>query len=186
MPLVCGGVIAIMDQHAAHERVQLERLQHQVLSWFTFTFRRAMCTTSMLLACASLQDSKCHGISRGFDARTRVTPTGAPFEARFIGHQAFMWLAQVIGEGGHPACAASAALRPPQPLDLSPAEAHFLESSREVVEAWGWRFRLCEGQGEPDQAVRSGGGRSTSAAVLTHAAVVAGVPLNATELQVAI
>lgn len=30
MPLVCGSVLAVMDQHAADERVQLERLQAQV------------------------------------------------------------------------------------------------------------------------------------------------------------
>jgi DNA mismatch repair protein MLH3 len=32
IPLVCGNVLAVMDQHAADERVQLERLQAQVCS----------------------------------------------------------------------------------------------------------------------------------------------------------
>ena len=31
IPLACDGVLAMMDQHAAHERVLLERLQEQVL-----------------------------------------------------------------------------------------------------------------------------------------------------------
>ena len=30
MPLVCGRTVAIMDQHAAAERVRLEQLQHEV------------------------------------------------------------------------------------------------------------------------------------------------------------
>ncbi len=30
IPLVCGSQLAIMDQHAADERVQLEYLQDQV------------------------------------------------------------------------------------------------------------------------------------------------------------
>ena len=88
--------------------------------------------------------------------------------------------AQVIGEGGAPARASSAPLHPPQPLDLSPAEAHALELYQNEVEAWGWRFCL---RGQPDQAAHGGGGPRPPAA-LTYAAVVAGVPLNATELQV--
>jgi hypothetical protein len=35
VPLVCGYQLAIMDQHAADERVQLERLQDQVVSLIT-------------------------------------------------------------------------------------------------------------------------------------------------------
>ena len=30
MPLVCGRTVAIMDQHAAAERIRLEQLQHEV------------------------------------------------------------------------------------------------------------------------------------------------------------
>ena len=30
MPLVCGRTLAVMDQHAAAERVRLEELQHEV------------------------------------------------------------------------------------------------------------------------------------------------------------
>ena len=35
MPLVCGPTLAIMDQHAAAERVRLEELQQEVgsLEW---------------------------------------------------------------------------------------------------------------------------------------------------------
>jgi hypothetical protein len=72
----------------------------------------------------------------------------------------------------------SRAAEPAQPLDLSPAELHVLDRFRDKVEAWGWRYELA-----PD-GVAAGGHGGAGAARLTHAAVVLGVPLNGTELQV--
>lgn len=80
---------------------------------------------------------------------------------------------QVIGPNGRPREAESAAVHPPQRMDLGPAELHSLERFGEAAEAWGWRWRLTGDA--PDQA---------TGAALTRAAVVLGTLLNATELQV--
>ena len=87
--------------------------------------------------------------------------------------------AQVVGPGGVPVGMQSCALSPPQPLDVSAAEAHVLERFRDVLEAWGWRWEL-PGGGDTTASAAD----TTSGARLTHAAMVLGVPLNGTELQV--
>ena len=77
----------------------------------------------------------------------------------------------MIGEQGHPLHAERMKLRPPQQLDLLPAELQALQQHQTQVKAWGWGFadEDLSGSGPP---------------VLTHVAAVLGTPLNATELQV--
>ena len=77
----------------------------------------------------------------------------------------------MIGGQGHPLHAEHAKLRPPQQLDLSPAELQALQQHQAQVEAWGWGFA--------DEDLGCSG-----PPVLTHVAAVLGTPLNATELQV--
>lgn len=62
-------------------------------------------------------------------------------------------------------------LRPPQLLELSPSDRQALVQQRAHVEAWGWQLT------DPEPG-------DVADPVLTHAAVVLGTPLNATELQV--
>ena len=77
----------------------------------------------------------------------------------------------MIGEQGHPLHAECMKLRPPQQLDLSPAELQALQQHQAQVRAWGWGFA--------DEDLSCSG-----PPVLTHVAAVLGTPLNATELQV--
>ena len=85
--------------------------------------------------------------------------------------QAMHVAVQVINEQGYPRQAESTRLRPPQPLELSPSEQQVLLHHKAHAEAWGWRFAESECG-------------SASNPVLTHAAAVLGIPLNATELRV--
>lgn len=89
---------------------------------------------------------------------------------------------QVIGPGGLPVSAQSCVLSPSQPLDVSPAEPHLLDSFRAPVEAWGWRWELVPADDARFGAAAAAG--SADGARLTHAAVVLGTPLNGVELQV--
>ncbi len=89
---------------------------------------------------------------------------------------------QVVSPGGLPVSAQSCVLSPSLPLDISPAEAHLLDSFRATVEAWGWRWELVPAEGARFGAAAAAG--SADGARLTHAAVVLGAPLNGVELQV--
>ena len=94
---------------------------------------------------------------------------------------------QVIGPGGLPMSAQSCVLSPSQPLDISLAEGHLLDSFRASLEAWGWRWELAPADGAKLGAARLGAAAAAGpadGAWLTHAAMVLGTPLNGVELQV--
>ena len=84
---------------------------------------------------------------------------------------------QLLGPGGQqPLAAASQALRAPLPLGLTLAEQQLLEAYADKVAAWGWRW-------QPGTA-SSGGGSGPEGPQLTHAPLLWGTALSATDLKV--
>jgi hypothetical protein len=86
---------------------------------------------------------------------------------------------QLLGPGGQqPLAPASQALREPLTLGLTVAEQQLLEAYANKVAAWGWRWQPGTGS--------SGGGSGPDGLLLTHAPLLWGTALSATDLKVRI
>ena len=84
---------------------------------------------------------------------------------------------QLLGPGGQqPLAAYSQALRAPLPLGLTVAEQQLLEAYAHKVAAWGWRWQ--------PGTVSGGGGSGPEGPLLTHAPLLWGTALSATDLKV--